>query len=49
MGGRTFTVNSQTQLPNGTAAYRVGVWVKVQAVQGSNGALTAHEVELEND
>jgi hypothetical protein len=49
VGGRVFTVNSQTQLPDGAAAYKVGVWVKVQANQGGNGTLTAHEVELEND
>ena len=49
VGGRTFTVNSQTQLPNPAAAYKVGAWVKVQAVQASGGAVTAHEVELEND
>jgi outer membrane biosynthesis protein TonB len=49
VGGRKFAVTNQTQLPDAAAAYKLGVWVKVQALQAGNGLLTAHEVELEND
>ncbi len=49
VGGRTVLVTASTRLEGRPADYAVGVMVKVYAIQGANGVITAQEIELEQN